>query len=70
MKVILLTLSMLFFSLASEACTMCNSKQATDVRAIVFGDDFYKNLLFSILPFVVFTGIIVTIYKGGKTIKS
>jgi len=49
---------------------MCNSRQATDVRALVFGDDFYKNVVFSILPFVVFTGIIVLIYKSGKTIKS
>jgi hypothetical protein len=70
MKVIMLALIMFLFSLSSEACTMCNSKQATDVRALVFGDDFYKNLFFTVLPFVVFTGIIVFIYKRGKTIKS
>ncbi|OLY94525.1 hypothetical protein SAMN05444008_101148 [Cnuella takakiae] len=70
MKVILTTLAMFFFSLTSEACTMCSSKQATEVRALVFGDDFYNNLLSSVLPFVVFTGIIVFIYKGGKTIKT
>ncbi len=70
MKVILLTLITFFFSLISEACTMCNSRQATDVRALVFGDDFYKNVFFTVLPFIVFTSIIVLIYKSGKTIKS
>lgn len=70
MKVILLTLTVLFFSLASKACTMCNSKQATGVRALVFGDNFYKNVFFTVLPFIAFTGIIVSIYKSGKTIKS
>ncbi len=70
MKGIFLTLIMFFFSLISEACTMCNSRQATDVRALVFGDDFYKNVFFTVLPFIAFTGIIVFIYKSGKTIKS
>lgn len=63
MKVILLTLTLLFFSLAGEACTLCNSKTATDVRAIVYGDDFVKNILFTIIPFLVFTVIILSIYN-------
>jgi hypothetical protein len=70
MKVILLFLIMLFFTLPSEACTMCNSTQATEVRAVVFGDDFYKNIFFTVLAFIAFSAIVVYIYKNGKSIKS
>ncbi len=70
MKILLLTLAMFFFPCTSEACTMCDSKTATDVRAEVFGDDFYNNLFVIVLPFIMFTGIIVCIHKSGRTIKS
>ena len=69
MKVTLLTISILFFSLANKACTMCNSKQAIDVRALVFGEDFHKNVFFTVLPFLAFTVIVGFIYKSGERVK-
>jgi isoprenylcysteine carboxyl methyltransferase (ICMT) family protein YpbQ len=69
MKVVLFILVIFFNSLTSLACTLCNSRQAADVRALVFGNDFYKNLFFSILPFVVFTVIIVIISRNNKSHK-
>jgi hypothetical protein len=66
MKGLFLTIATLLFSLAGFACNTCNSKQAADVRALVFGDDFYVNVFYSVLPFVVFAGIVTWISKSGK----
>lgn len=69
MKPFLINIAVLLISLSGYACTLCNSKTAKDVRTLVFGEDFYSNLFISILPFIFFAGIIVFIYKGGRTIK-
>ena len=66
MKILLLAISF-FFSFNSNACTLCNSKTAAATRALIFDSNFYTNLFYTFLPFIAFAGIIVFIYKSGKT---
>lgn len=50
---------------AGYACPFCNSKSAREIRASLFGPDLPFNLLVTVLPFVIFYGIVYVIYHGG-----
>jgi len=55
--------------LAAHACTLCNSKTATAVRAAVFGTDLWINLAITILPFAICFLVVYFIYHGSLTRK-
>jgi hypothetical protein len=44
------TLALLFVAAPAWACTLCHSRTAEDVRAAVFGADFWSNCTALILP--------------------
>ncbi len=61
----LVTVFLLFCSYSASACPFCDSKTATEIRASLFGLDFFYNLAASTLPFVAFYAILLVIYKSG-----
>ena len=69
MKIFSFLLLLSAFSPYAHACTLCNSKTATAVRAAVFGPDLLFNLVITILPFAVCLLIVYFIYHGGFTQK-
>jgi uncharacterized membrane protein len=69
MKITLLLLLFFASSGAAYACTLCNSKTATAVRAAVFGPNLLYNLAITILPFIICSLIVYFIYHGGITKK-
>ncbi len=64
MKIILIIFS-LIISVAGQACPLCNSKTAKEIRASLFGPDLPFNLFITILPFIICFAIIYLIYHGG-----
>jgi hypothetical protein len=69
MKILSFLLLLLASGFAAHACTLCNSKTATAVRASVFGPDLPFNLFITVLPFVICSVIVYFIYRGGFTKK-
>ncbi len=69
MKLFSFFVSFLVLVYPAAACTLCNSKTATAVRAAVFGKDLLSNLFITILPFAVCVLIVYFIYHGGFTRK-
>jgi len=65
MKILSFILLFLCASFAAHACTLCNSKTATAVRAAVFGPDLFFNLFIIILPFAICAVVVYGIYHGG-----
>ena len=47
-----------------SACPVCNSATGNDVRAGIFGDDFGRNLLAVVLPFVAVAGVAAVVHFG------
>ena len=68
MKIILL-LALLLTSIATSACTLCNSPAASQIRANVFGPAFVENVFYTLLPFVLISFIIRLIYGNTKEKK-
>lgn len=64
MKYMIGLLAFIFISTNAQACPFCNSKTATDIRAILFGPDVYFNIAVTLLPFAIFSIIIYIIYHG------
>ena len=48
----------------TQACPVCDSEAGKDVRRGLFNEDFGKNLLMTVLPFPIFSGIVALIYYG------
>jgi hypothetical protein len=46
------------------ACTLCHSEAAENVRAAIFGPNFWQNVGLTVLPFLVFVAIVACIYPG------
>ena len=44
------------------ACTLCHTDQAQELRAAVFGSDFWPNLAISLLPFVILVAIAMLVH--------
>ena len=59
------TTFILLVAIPANACTLCHTDTARQVRAIVFGDGFGANLFFMALPFVVFGGVAALVYGGN-----
>jgi hypothetical protein len=57
-------------STISSACPFCNTQTAAEIRASLFGPDFFYYLMASLLPFLIFVIIILLIYKGGYKTKT
>ena len=70
MKYCCLLLLFIAASFSSYACTLCDSKTATAVRASVFGTDLLFNLATTVLPFIICLFIVYCIYQGGFTRKN
>ena len=70
MKIPFFLLLLLAPALAGHACTLCDSKTATAVRAAVFGPDLLVNLVITILPFAVCALIVYFIYHGVYPLKN
>jgi hypothetical protein len=54
----------------APACPLCGTDTGRQVRAGIFGDDFGRNLLLTVLPFAVLLGIVALIHFGlpwGRT---
>lgn len=54
--------TLLLVATPAFACTLCNSTRAEQVRAAVFGPDFWLNAGLTVLPFVICLGITALIY--------
>ncbi len=48
-------------------CPFCKSETAAEIRASIFGANFFFNLVVSLLPFVILYIVTIVIYKTGKT---
>lgn len=57
---------LLLTSTAAYACPLCHSSTAKKVRASLFGPDLLYNLVVTVVPFAIFTLIILFIYHGGR----
>lgn len=61
-KSVLLNLLLLFITTAAEACPMCSSPRAVQVRNYLFGPDLPFNLFALLLPFLIFAAIGTALY--------
>lgn len=51
---------------SARACTLCHTEMAHAVRAAVFGDDFYRNMLVCSLPGIILIGLAAIVHGGTK----
>jgi hypothetical protein len=50
---------------AALACTLCHSDLAREVRAAVFGHDFWLNVAVSVVPFAILAAIATLVHGRG-----
>lgn len=51
----------------ASACPLCHTETARQIRAAIFGPDFWFNVGVTILPFVLFLGITALIYGKPRS---
>ena len=51
----------------ASPCPLCHTETARQIRAAIFGPDFWFNVGVTLLPFVVFLGITALIYGNPRS---
>jgi hypothetical protein len=57
------------FAFSATACPLCHTQTGNNVRAALFGPDFWFNVGVTVLPFPIFLAITALIYFGGSEAK-
>jgi hypothetical protein len=64
---ILLICSFIAFVLPASSCPVCQTDTGAAVRRGIFNDDFGFNLFVTILPFLVFYGVVALVHSGAPS---
>jgi hypothetical protein len=68
-KKLIFFLLLMFISTISFACPFCNTQSASEIRASLFGPDFLLYMVAILLPFIIFTIIILILLNRTKINK-
>jgi hypothetical protein len=52
------------------ACPLCSRGTGLQVRSGIFGPDFAFNLVVTLLPFVIFLGLVGLVHRGFRSQKA